>query len=84
MDSQLHALDWTVFGAIAAVVMLIAFRTQRYMRSVSDFLAAVGAAVSDFLAAGAAVSVFLAGAEAGGVCANAPIVNNKRVESRFI
>ena len=29
-----------MFGAIAAVVMLIAFRTQRYMRSVSDFLAA--------------------------------------------
>src|SRR5436190_14082663 len=47
----------------------------------SSFFAAAGAA---FLAGAAPVSAFLAGAGGGGVCANAPIVNNKRVARGFI
>src|SRR5215471_8170440 len=42
------------------------------------------AAGAAFLAAGAVVvAAFLAGAGGGGVCANAPIVSNKRVASGF-
>ena len=40
MAMQLHALDWTIVCLVAAAILLIAVRTQRYMRSVTDFLAA--------------------------------------------
>ena len=40
MNFQLHAVDWVIVAAVSAAILFIAIRTQRYMRSVTDFLAA--------------------------------------------
>ncbi len=40
MNVQLAAVDWAILAGMAFALLLIALRTQRYMKSVSDFLAA--------------------------------------------
>ena len=37
---NLHWIDWTIVGVILAGLLAVAVSVKRYMRSVSDFLAA--------------------------------------------
>ena len=37
---NLHWIDWTIVGVILTALLAVAFHVRRYMRSVSDFLAA--------------------------------------------
>ena len=37
---NLHWIDWTIVGVLMAALMALAVFVKRYMRSVSDFLAA--------------------------------------------
>ena len=40
METQLHWIDWLILAGMVLAIVWIAFRSQKYTRSVTDFLAA--------------------------------------------